>query len=54
MINISHIPRCYGNTVAMATRGNVSNFFVLSRFEFMFGMQVPWSNKHQPHTSLLW
>ena len=33
---------------------NVSNSFVLSQFEFMFGMEVPWSDQHQPHTLLLW
>ena len=32
----------------------ISNSFVLSRFEFIFGMEVPLSDKHQPHISLLW
>ena len=27
---------------------------VLSRIEFIFGMEVLWDNRHQPHTMLLW
>ena len=30
------------------------NSFALSRIEFIFGKEVPWDNRHQPHTSLLW
>ena len=30
------------------------NSFVFSRIEFIFGMEVPWDNRHQPHTLLLW
>ena len=29
-------------------------FFVLSRIESLFGMEIPWDDRHQPHTSLLW
>ena len=39
-IGISLIPRCYGNLVAMATRVNLYNFFVLSRIEFIFGREI--------------
>ena len=38
-IGISLIPRCYGNSVLMATRLK-NNFFVLSHIEFIFGIQV--------------
>ena len=30
------------------------NFFALSRIESIFGMGVPWHDRHQPNTSLLW
>ena len=26
----------------------------LSRIVSIFGMEVSWDNRHQPHTSLLW
>ena len=26
----------------------------LSRFKSIFGMEVLWDDRHQPHTSLLW
>ena len=51
MIGISHLPRCYANSVAMATR---VTHFVLSRIEFTFGKEVPWDERHQLHASLLW
>ena len=51
MIGINHIPRCYGNLVAMATRVKKTNYsFVLSCIEFIFGMELAWDNRHQPHT----
>ena len=28
--------------------------FVSSHIEFIFGIEVPWDNRHQPLTSLLW
>ena len=46
MVGISHIPRCYGNSVAMATIMNLNYSFVLSFIEFMFGMEVSWDNRH--------
>ena len=33
---------------------NYTNSFVLSRFKLIFGMEVPWSDKYQPHILLLW
>ena len=33
---------------------NLNYFFVLNCIEFMFGMEVSWDNRHQPHTLLLW
>ena len=53
MIGISHVPCCYANSVAMATRGDIHYSFVLSRIEFTFGKEVPWDKRHQSHTSLL-
>ena len=29
------------------------NSFVLSRIEFIFGMEALWNDRHQSHTSLL-
>ena len=48
------IPCCYGNLVAMATRVKPNNSLVLSHIEFMFGMGVPWDDRHQSYTLLLW
>ena len=33
---------------------NLNYSFILSFIEFMFGMEVSWDNRHQPHTLLLW
>ena len=33
---------------------NLDNFFVLYRIEFIFGMDISWHNRHQPHTPLPW
>ena len=33
---------------------SLCNSFALSCTEFIFGKEVPWHNRHQPHTSLLW
>ena len=52
-IGISLIPCCNGNLVAIATKVKLYNFFVLSRIEFIFGMEIPLDNRHQLHTSLL-
>ena len=38
----------------MATTIIVNNSFVLGRIKSIFGMEVPWDDRHQPHTSLLW
>ena len=54
MIGISHIPHCYGYLVAMVTNRYLNNHFVLSPIEFIFDMEVPKDDKHQPHTLLLW
>ena len=40
--------------VAMVTRYNTSITYIVSWIEFIFGMEVLWDNRHQPHTSLLW
>ena len=32
----------------------VNNSFVLSWIESIFGIEVLWEDRHQPHTSLLW
>ena len=48
MIDISHILRCYGNLQLY-----VHNSFVLCRIESIFGMEILWDDRHQPHTSLL-
>ena len=42
----SHVPHYYGNYY-------VNNSFVLSWIESIFGMEVLWEDRHQPHTSLL-
>ena len=52
-IGISHILCCYGNYVTMATTVIVNNSFVLFCNESILGMEVPWDNRHRPHTSLL-
>ena len=54
MISISQILCCYGNLVTWEPKRNQSNSFVLSCIEFIFGMELPWDDKHQPNTSLLW
>ena len=33
---------------------SLCNSFALGRIEFIFGNEIPWDNRHQPHTSLLW
>ena len=46
MIGISHIPQCYGNSVAMPTRVIPQLPLCLSRIEFMFVMKVSWNSRH--------
>ena len=41
MISMSHLTHCNGNLVAMVTKRYLSNSFVLSPIEFIFGMKVP-------------
>ena len=41
MINISHIPHCYGQLVAMVSKRYLNISFVLSSIEFIFDMEVP-------------
>ena len=53
MTGINHIAHCHANLVTMTARVN-SYCFVLSCIEFIFGIEVPWDNRHQPHTLLLW
>ena len=40
--------------MAMAARVNLNNSFVLICIEFVVGMEVPWNDKHQLHSSFLW
>ena len=54
MTGISQLQRCYGNSVAIATRANLNNSFFFSRIESIFGIEVPWHDRHQPTTLLLW
>ena len=54
MIGISHMSHCYGYLVSMAKKRYLNNSFVLSPIEFIFVIEVPKENKHQPHTLLLW
>ena len=54
MISISHIPRHYRNSVAMATTVKPHNSFVLYYIEVTFGKEVSQDDRYQPHTSLLW
>ena len=54
MIGISHISQCYGYLVALVTKRYIDNSFVLSPIEFIFDMEVPKDDKHQPRTLLLW
>ena len=60
MTGISKLPHCYGNSVAMVAQlpwqpgQNLNNSFFFSRIESIFGMEVPWHDRHQPATSLLW
>ena len=51
MIGISHISRCYGNSVPMVPK---VYSFILSLTESMFGMEVPWGNIYskQSETSI--
>ena len=42
MINIRHIPHCYGYYVAMVTKIYLSNYFVLSPIDFIFGTELHW------------
>ena len=46
MTGISQLQCCYDNSVAISTRE--------SHIESIFGMEVPWHDRHQPATSLLW
>ena len=48
MIVISHILHCYGNQ----SETSIAPLFFL--IDFMFGIEVSWDNRHQPHTLLLW
>ena len=55
MIGIILIPHCYGYLVVMATKRYLNNSFVLlSSIQFIFDMEVPKDDKHQPRTLLLW
>ena len=47
-----HQPHCYGYLVAMVTKRYLNNTFVLSPIEFVFDMDFPKDDKHQPHTLL--
>ena len=33
---------------------SLCNSSLLSRIEFIFGMEVLWDNRHQPHITLIW
>ena len=50
MIGIIHIRYCYGYLIAMVTKRYLNNSFI----GFIFDMEVPQDDKHQPHTLLLW
>ena len=40
---------CHGN------QSEISRIeFIFGRIEFIFGMEIPCDNSHQPHTSFLW
>ena len=54
MTGISQLQYCYGNSVDIATRANLNNSFFFSCIESIFGMEIPWHDRHQPATSLLW
>ena len=54
LILISKPFNCYGYLVTMVTKRYLYYSFVLSPIEFIFDMEVPEDNKHQPQTLLLW
>ena len=39
-IGISHVPRCFGNSAAMAIRVKLNDSFVLSPIESAFAMEL--------------
>ena len=53
MISIGHRPYCYGYLVAIVTKRLLNNSFISSPIGFIFDLEDPWDDKHQPHTLLL-
>ena len=51
---LSPIPRCYGTLSPWQPQWNLIDSFVLSRIEFVPAKQVPWNDRHQLHSLLIW
>ena len=56
LLVLSRIEFIFGMEVLSchSSQSNLNNSFVLICIEFVVGMEVPWNDKHQPHSSLLW